>query len=97
MNPDETPPLPSLIGAAITAKTGDLHAGRREVAHAVIEALQLARQVCPSCGAEAFAAADVALLCGVCHVALQAPVSEDERIQRFITRHAKTLKGLADT
>jgi hypothetical protein len=73
MKPTKPPSPLALIGEAIEAKTDDPHPARLEVARAVVEALRLARRVCPVCEAEACAAAGVALLCGACRAPMQEP------------------------
>jgi hypothetical protein len=96
MKPTKPPSLLSLIGEAIEAKTDDPHQARLEVARSVVEALQLARRVCPVCEAEAYAAAGVALLCGACRSPMQEPDGATDQIGRFIAKHGRTLRGLAD-
>jgi len=79
MKPTKPPSLLSLIGEAIEAKTDDPHQARLEVARSVVEALQLARRVCP-----------------VCRSPMQEPDGATDQIGRFIAKHGRTLRGLAD-
>jgi ribosomal protein S27AE len=61
------------IQAAMLAKGLDTTEARLEVAQSVTEAMALARQMCPTCGAEAYAEAATLLRCGHCHVPLAPP------------------------
>lgn len=70
MTPGPPPQLHTLIARAIIEKTSDFHAGRQEVCAAVLSAINLVRQCCPACGAEAFALPDVALTCTKCQRAM---------------------------
>jgi ribosomal protein S27AE len=90
------PNLRRFLARVIAEKSGEPHAGRQEVAAEVLHALQLAQRVCAKCGNEAFALEPSPLLCGKCHAPMQTPESESERLARFIERHSKTLRGLAE-
>lgn len=96
MSSSKPPTLRRFLARVIAAKSGEHYAGRQEVAAEVLHALQLAQRVCSKCGNEAYALEPSPLLCGDCHAPMQTPEAESERIARFIERHRKTLRGLAD-
>jgi hypothetical protein len=60
------PALLAVVGKAILDKTGDAHAARREVAEAVIDALELVKRRCPACGATGYATAKISAVCVDC-------------------------------
>ncbi len=96
MTSSKPPTLRRFLARVIAVKSGEPYAGRQEVAAEVLHALQLAQRVCPTCGNEAYALEPSPLLCGGCHAPMQTPEPESERIARFIERHRKTLRGLAE-
>jgi ribosomal protein S27AE len=84
------------LARVIAAKSGEPYAGRQKVVAEVLHALQLAQRICPKCGNEAFALEPSPLLCGNCRALMQTPQSDSERLARFIERHRKTLRRLAE-